>query len=156
MEALKVQHSQNSRSFNDILLEISTQITILKKLTFKRKISEIVSEAGGFTIKDECPKYSAFTEEGKLFIGTYPGDIWFDDDVKPYLVQIREYRKNNPRGTKSKKGKKGRKVNCNKRKIKKLKARFSELEKGSSGNKNNDDNGQPVEENGDDSDNSVG
>ena len=37
-----------------------------------------------------------------------------------------------------------------------MKARFSELEKGSSGNKNNDDNGQPVEENGDDSDNSVG
>ena len=46
-----------------------------------------------------------YTADGKLFIGTYPGGRWFDEDVKPYHEKIREIRKKNPRTGKSKRGK---------------------------------------------------
>ena len=108
MEALKVQHSQNPRYFNKILLEIATQIPNLKIITFRRNVLEIVYKSGGFTREGECPKDSALTEEGKLIIGTYQGDRWFNKDVKPYHGQIREYRKNNPKVNKSNKGKERR------------------------------------------------
>ena len=156
VEALKVQYNQNPRPFREILLDIATQIPNLKKVTFRRNVSEITS-GSGFTRDGECPKDSVYTVEGKLFIGTYPGDRWFDEDVKPYHDRIREFRKKNPRGGKTTRGKKGSNTNRSKRKIKKLKARVSELEKStSSSNKDNEKSDEPAEEAKDDAGNAFG
>ena len=87
VEALKVQYGQNPRSFREILLDIATQVPNLKKVAFRRNVSEVVS-GSGFTRGGECPMDGVYTAEGKLFIGTYPGSRWFDEDVKPYHLSL--------------------------------------------------------------------
>ena len=120
IEAFKVQHNQNPMSFRDILLDVATQIANLKKVTFRRNVSDMSSGKSGYTRDGECPMDGVYTADGKLFIGTYPGARWFDEDVKPYHDKIREIRKKNPRTGKSRRGKGGGYANRNKRKIKKL------------------------------------
>ena len=156
LEALKIQYSMNPKSYKDILLEIATQIPNLKKVSFRRNVSEVATGNGGATREGACPKEGVFTVDGRLFIGTYPGNRWFDDDVKAYHDQINEHRKLNPRDTKPKKNKKGVKANRNRRKIKRLRARVSELEKTSSESKNNDESDKTVEEDKHDAGNSFG
>ena len=97
-----------------------------------------------------------YTADGNLFIGTYPGGRWFDEDVKPYHDKIREIRKNNPRAGKAKKGKVIGKINRNNRKIKKLKARVSELERVASVKGDGDNEEFQKEEVKDDAGNSFG
>ena len=62
------------------MLDIATQVPNLKKVAFRRNVSEVVS-GSGFTRGGECPMDGVYTAEGKLFIGTYPGSRWFDEDV---------------------------------------------------------------------------
>ena len=47
VEALKIQYNQNPRSFREILLDIAIQIPNLKKVTFRRKVSEVSSGSSG-------------------------------------------------------------------------------------------------------------
>ena len=89
MEALKVQYNQNPRPFQEILLDIVTQIPNLKKVTFRRNISEVLSSSSGSARDGECPVDGVYTADGKLFIGTYTGGRWFDEDVKQYHDKIR-------------------------------------------------------------------
>ena len=143
IEALKVAYINTPKTYQEILMEIASQVPNLKKVTFRRNVSELGTGNSQPTREGTCPKQGVHTDDGKLFIGTYPGNRWFDEDVKPYHEQINEQRRQNPRGNKSKKGKKGAKANRNKRKLKKLRARVSELEKTNSEVKENDEGDKP-------------
>ena len=65
VEALKVQQNQNPRSFREILIDIATQIHNLKKVTFRRNISDVSSGKSGYTRDGECTMDGVYTADGK-------------------------------------------------------------------------------------------
>ena len=128
VEALKVQYSQQPRTFDKILQDIATQIPNLRKDTFKRNVSEL--KVGiEHTREGTCPTHGVFTAEGKLFVGNYPASRWLDDDVKEHHTQIIDIRKRYHDKKKKSPKQRASKANQAKRKIKKLTARISELER---------------------------
>ena len=134
VEALRVSHVQNPRTYRSILQDIASQIPRLKKQSFRRNVSATQTDRKA-TRDGECPTNGVFTVDGKLFIGKYPGTRWFNDEVKPYHNQIRKAR-NESSGKKINNNKyrsnnmKRKNTNINNRtKVGKLHARISELER---------------------------
>ena len=118
VEALKVQYSQQPRTFDKILQDIATQIPNLRKDTFKRNVSEL--KVGiEHTREGTCPTHGVFTAEGKLFVGNYPASRWLDDDVKEHHAQIIDIRKRYHDRKKKSPKQRASKANQAKRKIKK-------------------------------------
>ena len=95
------------------MLDIATQIPNLKKVTFRRNISDVSSGKSGYTRDVKCPMDGLYTADGKLCISTYPGARWFDEDIKPYHYKIREIRMKNPMTGKFRRGKGGGNANRN-------------------------------------------
>ena len=136
VEALKVQYSQQPRPFDKILQAIATQIPNLRKVTFKRNVSEI--KAGmDHTREGTCPTHGVYTAEGKIFVGNYPASRWLDEDVKEHHAQITEIRKKYPVKKKKSTKKKASKGNKANKKYNKLTSRISELERSAEQSKAN-------------------
>ena len=90
VEALKVQCRQNPCEYMLILQDIAAQIPNLRKVTFRRNVSEVKIFGKGCTREGTCPLNGVFNVEGKLFIGNYPVNCWFDEEVKAYHKDIME------------------------------------------------------------------
>ena len=130
--ALKVDQARNPRNYSDILQDIAAEIPkISPTSTFKRNVSEVTANQSGKHTKDgQCPTTGVMSN-GKLFIGNYTGNKWYDESVKPYHQQIKDTRaaeKNNSgnKGTNTK-PKYQKSVEKALRKLKKLKVKVDEL-----------------------------
>lgn len=134
VQALKVQYSQNPRSYNLILQDIASQIpTLARNPGFRRNVSECGTEEMEVTRDGDCPKSGAITPNGKLYIGNYPGNKWNDSKVRPYHKRINDARARNPVGNRGggsgnrRGGKYGNRKGNAKRKIAQLTAEIKSL-----------------------------
>lgn len=124
--ALKVDQARNPRGFREILQDIAMEIPkISPSASFKRNVSELTTHQGKYTREGDCPQSGVMTN-GKMFIGNYTGQRWFDESVKPHHAEILKARND---GKKSKAPGKSHKkaINSAKRKLKKLKVKVKEL-----------------------------
>ena len=85
--ALKVQFQRETRNYQEVLQEISSQIPTLPINTFRKapEVGRIVDDKSGF---DECPNSGAYGVDRKIYIGKYPYQKWKDDSVRPYWNKI--------------------------------------------------------------------
>ena len=126
--ALKVDQARNHRGFRDIIQDIASEIPKISPVSsFKRNVSAFKnSEESKYTKDGSCP-HKGVMVNGKIYIGNYTGQKWFDDSVKPYHKEIlaaREAAKKN-RGDNNAGYKKS--IAGAKRKLKKIKAKVKEL-----------------------------
>ena len=130
--ALKVDQARNPRNYRDILQDIAAEIPkISPASTFKRNVAEVATtHKASFTKEGSCPNTGVMSN-GKIFIGNYTGNKWYDESVKPYHQQIKDARvkdKNNTTsGSNNYKPKYQKSVNKALRKLKKLKAKVEKL-----------------------------
>ena len=155
VEALKVQYNQQPRPFDKILQDIATQIPNLRKVTFKRNVSEMKTGMN-YTREGTCPTHGVFTAEGKMFVGNYPASRWLDDDVKEYHAQIMDIRKKHSDKKKKSVKKKASKGSKENKKYKKLTSRISELERSAAKQSKTNNQGTQEEATEDEAGNSFG
>ena len=94
--------------------------------------------------------HAVVNANGKLFAVTYPGNRWFDEDVKTHHKKIHETQKKYPKGKPRNNNGVGNRQNRSKMKIKKQKAKIAGLEKILNAHK--DDNREDVIPSGNDED----
>ena len=129
--ALKVDQARNPRNYRDILQDIAAETPkISPTSTFKRNVSEVATtQKAKYTKEGACPNTGVMSN-GKIFIGNYTGNKWYDESVKPYHQQIKNARardKNQPTNGSTPKPKYQKSVDKALRKLKKLKAKVEKL-----------------------------
>ncbi len=124
--ALKVDQARNPRGFREILQDIATEVPKTSpNASFRRNVSEVSSSHGQYIRDGNCPHRGVMVD-GKMFIGNYTGQKWFDESVKPYHAEILEARNKNKKAQGSTNHHK-KSINSAKRKLKKLKAKVQVL-----------------------------
>ena len=130
--ALKVDQARNPRGFREILQDIATEVPkISPNASFKRNVSEVSSPHRKYIKEGNCP-HKGVMVDGKVFIGNYTGQKWFDESVKPYHAEILEARNTKKKGQGSYQQGQGsyqqnKSIKAAKRKLKKLKAKVQVL-----------------------------
>ena len=68
VEALNVQYSQNLCEYKLFFQDIAAKIPILRRVTFKRNVSEVMIFSKSYTIERMCPTNGVFNAERKFLI----------------------------------------------------------------------------------------
>ena len=151
INALKVQYQMNGRTFQELLQDIASQIPNLTQASGSFRNTSQVNTSNNnsnpidlskVTESGPCPNVGAYTDDGKLFVGTYFYGKWNSPSVRPHHNKIRKARdklnatkrNNNKHGGNSKW--KRDMINKNRRTVASLQAQIEELRSQAGGSNN--------------------